>query len=135
MLTGPEILAALERVMDGEIVVLPGENESSVYGAGDWPGRTSGLSPREAEILALIAQGMSNQEIAERVFLSINSIKTYVRSAYRKIKVTRRSQAVLWAVENGFRPDTLRTVDPALLVRPRRSASDRGANRLSSNPP
>jgi hypothetical protein len=50
--------------------------------------------------------------------LSINSVKTYVRSAYRKINVQRRPQAVLWGVQHGFRPDTLRTLDPALLLRP-----------------
>ncbi len=44
-------------------------------------------------------------------------MKTYIRSAYRKINVTSRSQAVLWGVDNGFKPDTLRTVDPALLMR------------------
>ena len=123
VLTGPEIVAALERVMRGEIVVLPGDNETSVEGPGDWPGRSAGLSPREAEILALITQGLTNQQIAERVYLSINSIKTYIRSAYRKMQVTSRSQAVLWGVENGFEPDWLRTVDPALLVRPAPSAS------------
>ena len=117
VLTGPEIVAALERVMRGEIVILPGDNETSVDGAGDWPGRSAGLSPREAEILALITQGLTNQEIADRVYLSINSVKTYIRSAYRKIKVERRAQAVLWGVENGFRPDTLRTVDRSLLMR------------------
>ena len=42
--------------------------------------------------------------------------------AYRKIGVTSRTQAVLWAVNNGFEPDTLRTVDPAHLVRPAHSA-------------
>jgi two-component system, NarL family, response regulator LiaR len=118
VLTGPEIVAALERVMRGEVVIITGENETSVGGSGDWPGRSSGLSPREAEMLALITQGLTNQEIAERVFVSINTVKTYIRSAYRKIGVTRRSQAMLWGVENGFKPDTLRTVDPALLVRP-----------------
>ena len=117
VLTGPEIVAALERVMRGEIVILPGDSETSVDGAGDWPGRSAGLSPREAEILALITQGLTNQEIADRVYLSINSVKTYIRTAYRKIDVERRPQAVLWGVQNGFRPDTLRTVDPALLVR------------------
>jgi NarL family two-component system response regulator LiaR len=120
VLTGPEIVAALERVMMGEIVVLPGDDETSVDGAGDWPGRAFGLSPREAEILALITQGLTNQEIADRVYLSINSVKTYIRTAYRKIKVERRPQAVLWGVQNGFRPDTLRTVDRALLLRPSR---------------
>jgi two-component system, NarL family, response regulator LiaR len=120
VLTGPEIVAALERVMRGEIVILPGDNETSVDGAGDWPGRSVGLSPREAEILALITQGLTNQQIADRVYLSINSVKTYIRSAYRKIDVERRSQAVLWGVANGFRPDSLRTIDPALLRRPPR---------------
>jgi DNA-binding CsgD family transcriptional regulator len=69
-------------------------------------------------MLALITQGLSNQEVAARAFLSPNSVKSYIRSAYRKIGVSSRTQAVLWAVENGFKPDTLRTVDPALLVRP-----------------
>ena len=90
------------------------DNETSVGGAGDWPGRSAGLSPREAEILALITQGLSNQEIADRAYLSINSVKTYIRSAYRKTGVQRRSQAVLWGVAHDFRPDTVRTVDPAL---------------------
>jgi DNA-binding CsgD family transcriptional regulator len=83
------------------------------------------LTPREAEILALIAQGLSNQQIAERAYLSINSVKTYIRTAYRRIGVTSRSQAVLWAVDNGFRPETLRTIDPALLRRRSKSAAER----------
>ena len=65
--------------------------------SGDWPGREHGLSARESEVLCLIAQGLSNQEIADRAYLSINSVKTYIRSAYRKIRVERRTQAVLWA--------------------------------------
>jgi DNA-binding NarL/FixJ family response regulator len=128
VLSGPEIVAALERVMRGEIVILPGDSETSVDGEGDWPGRSVGLSPREAEILALITHGLSNQEIADRSFLSINSVKTYIRSAYRKIDVTRRSQAVLWGVQNGFEPDTLRTVDPTLLLRPRASGPHASAH-------
>jgi DNA-binding NarL/FixJ family response regulator len=118
VLTGSQIVDALERVMSGEVVILPGDHETSVGGAGDWPGRAAGLSSREAEVIALITQGLSNQEIANRAFLSINSIKTYIRSAYRKIGVKTRSQAAVWGVENGFKPDTLRTIDPALLVRP-----------------
>ena len=118
VLTGPQIVAALERVMNGETVILPGLNESSVDGAGDWPGRSIGLTPREAEIIALITQGLSNDEIAQRAYLSINSVKTHIRTAYRKIGVSSRSQAVLWGVDNGFRPDTLRSIDPALVARP-----------------
>jgi NarL family two-component system response regulator LiaR len=118
VLTGPEIVDALRRVNLGEVVVRVGDHETSVGGEGDWPGRSFGLSPREAEILALITQGLSNQEIADRSYLSINSVKTYIRSAYRKIEVTRRSQAVLWGVRNGFEPDTVRTVDSLLRPRP-----------------
>jgi two-component system, NarL family, response regulator LiaR len=118
VLTGPQIVAALERVVNGEIVIMPGNAETSVGGAGDWPGRSAGLSPREAEVIALITQGLSNQDIADRMFVSINSLKSYIRTAYRKIGVERRAQAVLWGVRNGFEPDTLRTVDPALVLRP-----------------
>jgi DNA-binding CsgD family transcriptional regulator len=75
-----------------------------------YPGREAGLTGREAEIIALITQGLSNQEIAERSYLSINSVKTYIRTAYRKMGVTRRSQAVLWGIKNGMQPDVVRRV-------------------------
>ena len=53
----------------------------------DWPGRSEGLTDREAEVLALITQGMSNAAIADLTYLSPNTIKTYIRSIYRKIPV------------------------------------------------
>ena len=118
VLTGPVVVEALERILSGETVIMAGHNETSVGAAGDWPGRAAGLSPREAEVLALIAHGLTNQDIAERAFVSINSVKTYIRSAYRKIGAERRSQAVVWAMNNGFAPDTQRTIDPALRQRP-----------------
>ena len=116
VLTGQQIVTALRRVVAGEVVILTGEYETSAGGPGDWPGRSVGLSPREAEIIALVTQGLSNPEIAARAFLSINTVKTYIRSAYRKIGVERRSQAVLWGAKNGFEPDTLRSVDPHLIL-------------------
>ncbi|WP_148614169.1 response regulator transcription factor [Nocardioides rubriscoriae] len=118
VLTGPQVVDALERVMRGEVVVRAGDMETSADGEGDWPGREAGLTPREAEVIALVTQGLTNQEIADRVYLGINTIKTYIRTAYRKMDVTRRSQAVLWGIAHGFQPDTLRSIDPALLVRP-----------------
>ena len=78
---------------------------------GDWPGPDAGLTAREAEVLALITQGLSNQEIAERSYLSINSVKTYIRTAYRKIGVTRRAQAVVWGMHHGFEPTPLRVIE------------------------
>ena len=67
-------------------------------------GHDVGLTPREIDVLSLITQGLSNQEIAERSYLSINSVKTYIRSAYRRIGVTSRSQAVVWCLQHGFAP-------------------------------
>jgi len=94
VLTGPEIVAALERVMRGEIVILPGDSETSVDGAGDWPGRSAGLTPREAEILALITQGLSNQEIAAKLFISLSTVKTHLQNLFQKLDVKRRTQAI-----------------------------------------
>ena len=62
------------------------------------------LTAREAEILSLVTQGLTNSEISGRLYLSINSVKTYIRTAYRKISVTRRSQAVAWGMQHGLAP-------------------------------
>jgi DNA-binding CsgD family transcriptional regulator len=126
VLTGPEIIAVVERVMNGEKTVVPGGHESDQDGSGDWLGPSAGLTLREAEIVQLITQGLSNQEIADRAFLSINSVKTYIRTAYRKINVTRRSQAVLWGVDNGFRPHSLPIAEVAVVLR-RRTLAQRPA--------
>ena len=60
------------------------------------------LAPREAEVLQLIAAGLSNADIAAKLYLSINSVKTYIRGAYRRVDVQTRSQAVAWALQNGL---------------------------------
>lgn len=71
---------------------------------GDSLGADVGLSTREVEILALIAQGLSNADIVSRLYLSGNTLKSHVRSAYRKIGAASRSQAVIWALQHGFAP-------------------------------
>ena len=110
-LSADEVVAALEAVHGGE-TVTPRESADAVDpGAGQWPGREHGLTARESEVVALITQGLSNQEIAERTYLSINSVKTYIRTAYRKIAVNRRSQAVAWGMRHGFEPDRMRSID------------------------
>ncbi|MQW74895.1 DNA-binding response regulator [Nocardioides sp. dk4132] len=78
-----------------------GKGEESTM--ADWPGRAHGLSPREGEILGMICRGLTNEEIAARSFLSINTIKTYIRTAYRKIGATSRPQAILWGIDHGLR--------------------------------
>ena len=61
------------------------------------------LTPRESEALALVCSGRTNHEIAVHMHISPNSLKSYIRSAYRKIGATTRSQAVLWGIRHGFR--------------------------------
>ena len=53
-----------------------------------------GLTPRELEILQLIAEGLSNREIAERVFVSENTVKTHSSRVFDKLGAARRTQAV-----------------------------------------
>lgn len=108
--TAEELVSALEQVHQGVVVVSPDPGADATPSAGEWPGRSHGLTARESEVMALIAQGLTNAEIAERAYISVNSVKTHIRSAYRKIDVQRRSQAVLWATRNGFLPDHKRTI-------------------------
>jgi DNA-binding NarL/FixJ family response regulator len=66
------------------------------------PSGRAELSAREAEVLELICRGMSNLEIADELYVSVNSVKTYVRQIYLKIGVARRAQAVAWGLAHGF---------------------------------
>lgn len=102
-LDGPALADALVRVHGGEVVVAP-DPVADHDERGDWPGRAEGLSARESEVVSLITQGYTNDQIATGNYLSINSVKSYIRSAYRKMGVERRSQAVLWGVEHGMLP-------------------------------
>ncbi|MGC1206558.1 MAG: response regulator transcription factor [Ornithinimicrobium sp.] len=106
-LNAEELVEALEKVHAGEVVVNTEElpPESTWPGQVDWPAKSAGLTARESEVISLITQGLSNQEIADRTFLSINSVKTYIRSAYRRMGVSSRSQAVVWGVEHGLLPE------------------------------
>ena len=92
--TSRELVEAVEAAAAGD----------EIPGPVDTLGSEVGLTPREVEVLALIAQGASNLEIAERLYLSINSVKTYIRSAYAKIGATSRSRAVAWCLQHGFSP-------------------------------
>jgi DNA-binding NarL/FixJ family response regulator len=100
-----DLVAALEAVHAGEVVVSDPPRRLGSSSGLDWPGRREGLTDREAEILALITQGKSNAEVAAHTYLSPNTVKSYIRTIYRKIGVGSRTQAVLWGVNNGFTPD------------------------------
>ena len=63
-----------------------------------------GITPRELEILTLIAQGLSNREIAERLFVSENTVKTHCSRAFDKLGARRRTQAVQLGKKLGILP-------------------------------
>jgi DNA-binding NarL/FixJ family response regulator len=100
-----ELVAALEAVHSGEEVISDVAPRARSAPGLDWPGRGEGLSDREAEILALITQGKSNVDIARLTYLSPNTVKSYIRTVYRKLGVASHTQAVLWGVDHGFTPD------------------------------
>lgn len=97
-LPASELVAAMEKVHAGERIValaLPTRIEAPTQ-------REIGLTPRESHVVALIAAGAPNKEIARRLGLSMNTVKSHIRTAYRAMGVTSRTQAVLWAVEHGI---------------------------------
>lgn len=63
-----------------------------------------GLTPRELEILQLIARGLSNREIASQLFVSENTVKTHSSRVFDKLNARRRTQAVQMAKEQGLIP-------------------------------
>jgi DNA-binding NarL/FixJ family response regulator len=105
-LPGEELASAVEAVHAGEVVVHPVARHPIAGSPIDRATSVqhAGLTPREAEVLSLVCRGLSNRQISEAMFLSPNSLKSYIRAAYRKIEVRTRSQAVLWGIQNGFRP-------------------------------
>jgi DNA-binding NarL/FixJ family response regulator len=68
--------------------------------------RTGGvedLSPREREVLALVADGLPNKLIARRLEISEKTVKAHLTRVFQQIGVTDRTQAALWAERNGLR--------------------------------
>jgi DNA-binding NarL/FixJ family response regulator len=99
--SGQRLVAALEKVAAGEVAVSSGGTK--LHRAEiEWPGRAVGLSARESELLPLLAEGLKNNEIAEALYLSVNTVKTHLKDLYRKLGASNRAQAVAAAAEAGL---------------------------------
>ena len=65
-------------------------------------GPSGELSPREREVLRLVAAGESNGQIAARLGISINTVERHVSNLYRKIEARGRADATAWAIRNSL---------------------------------
>jgi two-component system, NarL family, response regulator LiaR len=99
---GPALVDIIERVANGERIGLENVRRGRHARAPD------ALSTREQEVLALIALGMSNAEIGSELFLSVDTIKTYVRRLYQKLGAKNRAQAALHAAGHSVLPPLAR---------------------------
>ena len=61
-----------------------------------------GLTPRETEVLVMVARGLTDAEVAEQLFLSLRTVHAHLRSIYRKLDLHTRSAATRYALEHGL---------------------------------
>lgn len=108
-----ELIEAIRTVASGDAVVSPritrrmlemfaGQLPSGATASGQVDPRIASLTPRETEILCLVARGMSNAEIASELVVSATTVKTHVGSVLAKLGVRDRVQAVVVAYETGL---------------------------------
>lgn len=103
-----ELVAALQAVLAGETIVDPGLTgrialrASQMHPDRTWPGAEVGLTERESEVLRTIVDGLNNRAIGERLYISEDTVKTHVRSIYRKLGVGDRAQAVSYALRQNL---------------------------------
>ena len=107
-----DLIEAIKHVYRGDAVVQPRitrrlvehfiSRESSAHPSDDDVNRLESLTPREQEVLGLVASGLSNSEIATALTLSEVTIKTHVGRLLTKLSLRDRTQAVVFAYETGF---------------------------------
>jgi len=99
-LTVQALVEALLRVAAGQVVVSEPRALTDPHRAPEmqWPMRDRGLTARESETLALLIQGLNNREIADTMFVSVDTVKTHLRNVFRKIGVRNRTGAVAAAL-------------------------------------
>ncbi|MET0132777.1 MAG: response regulator transcription factor [Kibdelosporangium sp.] len=100
-----EIVRAIRVVMEGESLLFPAAIR--LLAAGRTGSRRAGLdeaglTEREAEVLRLMATGLSNVEISGQLFVSVQTVKTHVGNVLAKLRARDRTQAVITAYESGF---------------------------------
>ena len=98
-----QFVDAVRRVADGGTAMDP-EVIARLLARNPGDGSLAGLSPREREVLGLVARGWSNRRIAERLFLSERTVARHVGNILAKLDVSSRSAATAYAYEHGLVP-------------------------------
>jgi two-component system response regulator DevR len=99
---GTDLVDAVRRVAAGQSLLDPAVTArvlDRIRRGPDQPDELKGLTDQERRILALVAEGLTNREIAERMFLSEKTIKNYVSSLLAKLGLERRTQAAVLAAK------------------------------------
>jgi DNA-binding NarL/FixJ family response regulator len=107
-LSGIQLADHLVRAAEGQVVVDPtiatriALRGAQFGGAEMWPGSQLSLSQRESQVLALLVEGLSNRLIAAQLVVGEETVKTHLRSIYRKLGVNDRSHAVSTVMRLGI---------------------------------
>ena len=105
-----ELVAAIRTVAAGESVLDPAVTARVIARVGRpttvADDRIDELTEREKDVLALLSEGLSNDEIAARIGSESSTVKTHVSRVLAKLGVRDRVQAVIWAYESGFAPSS-----------------------------
>jgi RNA polymerase sigma factor (sigma-70 family) len=110
--TSPEeLIAAIHTVAAGDSLLSPSVTRKVIDRMAEQPApdassaeRLTELTPREREVLELVARGLSNGEIAEAFVIEESTVKTHVKRILRKLRARDRVQAVIFAYESGLTP-------------------------------
>ncbi len=101
-----EVVDAIRRAHRGESVLSPDMMDLLMEQVRRMPAPSQpeewGLTPREQEVLRLVAAGLSNKEIAARMYLSPHTVKAHLRSILDKLHLHSRTEAAAWAVRHGL---------------------------------
>jgi DNA-binding NarL/FixJ family response regulator len=103
-----ELIAAIHTIAAGDSLLSPSVTTRVIERTARQPARDDArlaeLTPRELEVLELLAQGLSNAEIATALVIEESTVKTHVKRVLDKLDLRDRVQAVIFAYETGLRP-------------------------------
>lgn len=98
--TGDELANAIRKAHEGQSTLAPEATQALIRFTTRPPAVGSDLTERELEVLALMAEGLNNREIAERLVISSSTVKNHVSNILEKLATTSRTAAVALAIEN-----------------------------------